>query len=229
MRIAEYFSAKKSCLLAKVLTERALCVCHRLFAAAAGAAPAAAAVAAAAGAEPAAAAVADRAAVAVARVAAADEAGGAAKFGPRGGRGRLKEEMTIVNVNKLFQERSLFFVADCCVRARSSAAAAAGVLGGVLFDFFIAVRIARRCATTRVSAAPQTHSARRRRVSRISCVHSPQRGNAARRYQRAHAGARRACGVQAEAAARTRRARAARGLVAARHVAAGGRVRQPHR
>jgi hypothetical protein len=40
-------------------------------------------------------------------------------------------------------------VADCCVRARSSAAAAAGVLGGVLFDFFIAVRIARRCATTR--------------------------------------------------------------------------------
>ena len=73
--------------------------------------------------------------------------------------------MTIVNVNKLFQERSLFFVADCCVRARSSAAAAAGVLGGVLFDFFIAVRIARRCATTRVRA-PQTHSACRGRVSR---------------------------------------------------------------
>ena len=44
-------------------------------------------------------------------------------------------------------------VADCCVRARSSAAAAAGVLGGVRFDFFIAVRIARRCATTRVSGS----------------------------------------------------------------------------
>ena len=56
----------------------------------------------------------------------------------------------------LFLAAFVAVVADCCVRARSSAAAAAGVLGGVLFDFFIAVRIARRCATT--SANPMIFS-----------------------------------------------------------------------